>query len=155
MLPRDEFFLAALQATDLDGGGNTREKEMLLTTLRFYFGPAQGWGAVHNVSDAASLAQLDLTLRQPGERYEVLEQQTSLSSGYFSQNHSAAGQVALYVARKDNNGLSPSYFIYEASRNLTLYVGPDLLHNLPGHLVANALVLDGQYCPVESFTLRF
>ena len=128
---------------------------MLLTTLRFYFGPAQGWSTVHDVTDAASLAQLNLTLRQPGERYEVLEQQTSLPAGHFSQNHTANGQVALYVAKKDNTGLSPSYFLYEASRNLTLYVGPDLLHNLPGHLVVNALVLDGQHRPTESYTLRF
>ena len=128
---------------------------MILVALRFYFGPAQGWNSVQNVTDANSLNQLNSTLRQPGERYEMLEQQTGLPVGYFAAAHAAPGQVKLYAAKSDHPGLVPSYFLYESLHNLTLYVGPDLLHNLQIHIVINTLVLDVQHRPVESYTLRF
>jgi len=153
MLPPDESFLAALQPAHVDGQPNFREKEMLLAALRFYFGPAQGWSTVQNVTDVNSLNQLNTTLRQPGERYEMLEQQTGLPAGYFAAAYPATGQVKLYAAKRDNPGLVPSYFLYEARHNLTLYVGPDFLHH-SGHVVINTLVLDAQYRPVESYTLR-
>ena len=46
-----EFFsdvaaLAALQPADIDGPPSLGEKEMLLTALRFYFGPAKQLKAV-------------------------------------------------------------------------------------------------------------
>ncbi|MEW4453787.1 hypothetical protein AB1L30_14025 [Bremerella sp. JC817] len=154
MFPLDESFLAAINPSDVHGGINLREKEMVLTTLRFYFGPAQGWGAVHDVSDPGSLNQLNHTLRQPGERYDLLESQTPLAAGHFSQGHASTGMVTLYVAKKDNPGLSPSYFVYELETNLTLYIGPDLLHNMPGHLVLNCLVLAPDHRPTQSLTLR-
>lgn len=155
MLPPDESFLAALQPADFDGQPNFREKEMLLAALRFYFGPAQGWHAVHDVTDVNSLNQLNTTLRQPGERYEMLEQQTGLPAGYFAAAHEATGQVKLHVAKQDNPGRVPSFFLYETRHNLTLYVGPDFFHDQPGRVVINTLVLDSQHRPVESHTLRF
>lgn len=154
MLPADESFLSALQPADLDGNLNLREKEMLLATLRFFFGPAQGWGAVHDVSDPASLAVLNTTLRLPGERYDLLEQGTSLPGGFFGSTHVPTAQAKLHATKRDNAGLSPSYFLYESQFNLSLYVGPDLLHGLPGHLVINTLVLGGSFAPQASFTLR-
>jgi hypothetical protein len=154
MLPPDESFLAALKPADVDGQPNLREKEMLLTALRFYFGPAQGWGKVQDVTDANSLNQLNTIIRQPGERYEMLEQQTSLGAGYFGAAQPATDQVKLYAAKRDNPGLMPSYFLYEPSHNLTLYVGPDFLHNLVWHVVINTMVLNPQHRPVESYTLR-
>jgi hypothetical protein len=46
-------------------------------------------------------------------------------------------------------------FLYEAQRNLTLYVGPDFYHGRPEVAVINTLVLDAQHRPVESYTMRF
>lgn len=155
MLPTDESFLNDLAPAVIDGPINLREKVMLLTALRFFFGPAQGWGSVRDVSEPTSLDKLDSGFREPGGRYSQLEQQTSLPDGYFSRDRLVDGSVALFVAKQDNPSLSPSYFLYEPSRNLTLYVGPDLLHNLPGHLVINAIQLNDQYRPLASFTLRF
>jgi hypothetical protein len=155
MLPPDESFLAALQPNDVDGPPNFREKEMLLTTLRFYFGTAQGWGMVHDVSDPQSLNELNVILREPGERYEILELHTCLPDGYFATPQPAIGQVRLYVAKKDNPGHAPSYHLYEAFHNLTLYVGPDIHHGRPDQGVVNTLVLDAQHVPVESHSMRF
>lgn len=42
MLLHHESFSHTLQPADLEARGNLREKEMLLTTLRFYR-PAHGW----------------------------------------------------------------------------------------------------------------
>ncbi|MES2791105.1 MAG: hypothetical protein V4719_15940 [Planctomycetota bacterium] len=155
MLPPDESFLAHLLPISIDGSPNTREKEMLLNALRFWFGPAQGWGTVQNVTDANSLNQLNVTLRQPGERYDLLELQTSLPTGYFASNQPAVTQVQIYAAKRDNVGLPPTYFLYEAFHNLTFYIGPDFLHNIPNHIVINTLVLDAQHIPRQSYTLRF
>jgi len=46
MLPPDGSFLDELQSDDIVGPPDSSEKEMLLTALRFYFGPAQWWNAV-------------------------------------------------------------------------------------------------------------
>jgi hypothetical protein len=155
MIPPDEFFLAALQPADIDGQPNPREKEMVLTALRFYFGPAQGWGGVRNVSEPTSLNELNEILRRPGERYELLEQKTSLPAGYFAADQPATSTVKLYAAKRDNPGHPPSFFLYEARHNLTVYIGPDFHHGQAERLVTNTLVLDTQHRPVESLTLHF
>lgn len=155
MLPPDEFFLANVQPLDISGTPNLREKEMILTALRFYFGPAQGWGSVRDVSDTNSLNQLNVSLRQPGERYALLEEQTALPSGFFAAAHPATDQLRLYAVKRDNPGLMPSFSLYEARFNLTMYIGPDFLHNIPSHVVINTLVLDNTHRPIESYTMRF
>jgi hypothetical protein len=157
MLPPDELFLSAVQPVDVDGQPNLLEKKMLLAALRFYFGPGQWWNTVRDVTDVNSLDRLNTTLRQPGERYETLEQQTGLGANYFANDHPNTDQVKLYAAATRNNpGRVPSYFLYEARYNLTFYVGPDWYHDPRGKLVAiNTLVLDAQHRPVRSHTLRF
>jgi len=155
MLPLDESFLATLQPADVDGQPNLREKEMVLTALRFYFGPAQGWGAVHDVTEPNSLNELDAILRRPGERYELLEQQTGLSAGYFAADQPATNQVKLHAVKRDNPSHMPSFFLYEARHNLTFYIGPDFHHGQQERVVINTLVLDTQHRPVKSHTLRF
>ena len=148
MLPRDELFLAALQAADVDGQLTSgREKEILLVALRFYFGPAQEWNKV--VQDGLGTTKDELK-----GRYKLLEDQTSLDEGYFAGNHKAPDKVKLYVAiERNNNGPMPSFHLYEARYNLTLYVGPDFLHQRPEVVAINTIVLNAQYEPVESHTL--
>lgn len=157
MLPPDGSFLAPLKPADIDGAPNDLEKEMLLGALRFYFGPAQWWNGVKDVSEPNSLKDLDKDLRKPGQRYEKLEQQTDLPTGYFAADHVATNKVKLYAAiTRDNEFRAPQYFLYEARYNLTLYVGPDFYHDPQGKLpVVNTLVLDDKHRPVESYTLRF
>jgi hypothetical protein len=157
MLPPDELFLSAVQSVDVDGQPNLVEKKMLLAALRFYFGPGQWWNTVRDVTDVNALDRLNTTLRQPGERYETLEQQTGLGANYFANDHPNTDQVKLYAAATRNNpGRVPSYFLYEARNNLTFYVGPDWYHDPGGKLVViNTLVLDARHRPVRSHTLRF
>jgi hypothetical protein len=155
MLPSDESFLAAVEAAEIDGPLTLREKEMVLAALRFYFGPAQGWGTVRDVTDANSLNELNITLREPGRRYQMLEQRTGLPAGYFAAPQPGAAQVKLYAVKEGNPGRPASYHLYEAHHNLTFYIGPDFFHERPDVVVINTLVLDGQHRPVESYTLRF
>ena len=151
MLPSDESFLVALQPADVDGQLNIREKEMLLAVLRFYFGPANKWGQVEDVTgNADEMAFIDSLLRQPGDRYEALEKQTSLGEGYFDGVHQATDQVKLYAAAKPDTS---KRFLYEARHNLTFYAGPDTLHGDEEVFALNALVLDARYRPVESYTV--
>jgi hypothetical protein len=152
--PVDGPFLDALKPEDVDGKLIYREKDMLLTALRFYFGPAQQlWKAVvKNETTGIDEGLLN--------RYRILEEQTGLGKGYFDDPHKDTDQVKLYAATnkreiKDNLLRLPSYFLYEASKNLTLYVGPDLLHGRPSIKVINTLVLDDKYKPVSSHTLDF
>jgi hypothetical protein len=136
-----------VQSVDVDGQPNLVEKKMLLAALRFYFGPGQWWNTVRDVTDVNALDRLNTTLRQPGERYETLEQQTGLGANYFANDHPNTDQVKLYAAATRNNpGRVPSYFLYEARNNLTFYVGPDWYHDPGGKLVViNTLVLDAQH----------
>jgi hypothetical protein len=152
MLPPDDSFLDGLTPTDVDGSPNLLEKDMLLVAARFFFGPGQWWNAIKDVSEPNSLNELDKILRKPGERYEKLEQQTDLPEGYFNKNHVATNQVKLHVASKrDEHTRVPQYFLYEPRFNLSLYVGPDILHGKPVPVI-NALVLDDQHRPTESYT---
>ena len=134
--------------SDVDGQLTpSREKEILITALRFYFGPAQEWNKV--VKDELGTTKEDLQ-----GRYELLEEQTSLCQGYFARDHKATDEVKLYVAiQRDNCGPMPSFHLYEAHHNLTLYVGPECMHNRPDVVVINTLVLDAQYRPVGSRSL--
>jgi peptidoglycan hydrolase-like protein with peptidoglycan-binding domain len=168
MLPPDGSFLAALQPADIDGQPNLGEKEMLVAALQFYFGPAQWWNAVRKeMNDDNDLDKLYETLRTSGERYDILEQKTGLGDGYFAKEHETPGQVKLYAAtdtrdNPDNPDGLPSYFLYEARNNLTLYVGPGRVrfkdHDLLRH-VFNTLVLDHKgdrkHRPSQSHTLDF
>ena len=168
MLPPDGSFLAKLKPADINGPPSKGEKEMLLTALQFYFVVAQWWNTVrkelNNESDLNGLHDL---LRRAGERYDILEQNTSLSNGYFAEEHQTPGRVKLYAApdtRKnpDNPDGLPSYFLYEAKNNLTFYVGPghirledrDLLRH-----VFSTLVLHHKgtrkHRPSQSHTLDF
>jgi hypothetical protein len=154
MLPPDESFLSGLEPADVDGPLNLREKEIILAALRFYFGPAQEWGTVRDVTDVNSLNELNVGLREPGRRYQMLEQQTGLPAGYFAASHPATSEVKLYAIKQDNPGRAPSHHLYEAHHTLTLYIGPDFFHERPDVVVINTLVLDVQHRPVESHTLR-
>ena len=153
-----EFFsdvasLAALRADDIDGPPSKGEKEMLLTALRFYFGPAMKLKAV--AKDTPNLDGLNALLR---DRYRVLETQTALPDGYFAQEHQAASLVKLYVAtdtRKDNPKRLPSYILHEAKNNLMFYVGPDFFHSRPDIKVINSIKLDPRHSGQESHTLDF
>ena len=167
MLPPDGSFLKALQPSDIDYQ-NLDEKEILLTALQFYFGPGQWWNTVRKeVNNESDFNRLHDILRSSGERYDILEQKTSLSDGYFTEEHPAPGQVKLYAApdtreNPDNPHRLPSYFLYEAKNNLTLYVGPGRIH-LDGHdllrHVFNTLVLHHtgtrKHRPSQSHTLDF
>ena len=161
MLPPDGTFLAALQPEDIDGP-STGEKEMLLAALRFYFGPAQWWNTVEK-DEKADLDKLYDTLRKPGERYDILEEKTTLGDGYFDQEHQTPGDVKLYAAKNTRgNRDNPGYFLYEAKNNLTFYVGPGGVsfkgEELPRH-VFNTLVLEHKdvrkHRPSQSHTLDF
>ncbi len=167
MLPPDGSFLKALQPSDIDHQ-NLDEKEMLLTALQFYFGPGQWWNTVRKeVNNESDFNRLHDILRSSGERYDILEQKTSLSDGYFAEEHPAPGQVKLYAApdtreNPDNPDRLPSYFLYEAENNLTFYLGPGRIH-LDGHdllrHVFNTLVLHHtgtrKHRPSQSHTLDF
>ena len=151
----DVASLAALQPADIDGRPNLGEKEMLLTALRFYFGPALKLKAV--AKDTPDLVGLNALLR---DRYKTLELQTSLGAGYFAQEHQAASRVKLYVAtdtrdNPDNPGRLPSYILHEAKNNLMFYVGPDLFHGRPWIKVINTIKLDPRHSAQESHTLDF
>lgn len=153
-LPPSAAFLDNVRPVELDNetGLSMTERALLLTVLRLYFGVSQAAGAVKDVSDPDSLAALDRSMRDPGERFELLEQQTSLPAGYFSGT--PATLVVPAVARKDNGGLPASYFVYEQAKNLVLYVGPDFFHHLADHIVVNCLTLNERFQPTASYSLR-
>jgi hypothetical protein len=152
----DESFLGSVNPGDIDNneGLSLRERELLLVSMRFFFGPANAWGVVRNVSDPTSLAHVADLLHQPGERFDRLESETSLPAGYFSTSHSNDGCVRLYAGKQVNQGYLPSYYLYEERLNLTLYIGPDFLHGIPDQVVVNCMPLDGDFRPRESYTLR-
>ncbi len=153
-----EFFsdvasLAALRPADIDGQPNLGEKEMLLTALRFCFGPAEKLKAV--AKDTPNLVGLNALLR---DRYKILELQTGLGAGYFAQEHQAAARVKLYVTtdtRNNNPDRLPSYILHEAKNNLMFYVGPDFFHSRPDIKVINTIKLDTRHSAQESHTLDF
>ena len=147
---------AALRPDDIDGPPSKGEKEMLLSALRFYFGPAKKLKAV--AKDIPDLGGLNALLR---ERYKMLETQTALPDGYFAQEHQAPGQVKLYAATDtrnkpdENPDRLPSYILHEAKNNLMFYVGPDFFHAQPARKVINTVKLDSGHFGRESHTLDF
>ena len=155
-----EFFsdlasLASLRPDDVDGPPTKGEKEMLLTALRFYFGPAKKLKAV--AKDTPDLVGLNALLQ---DRYKILETQTSLGAGYFAQEHQAPARLKLYVAtdkrdNSDNPRRLPSYILYEAKNNVMFYVGPDFFHQRPDIKVINIIKLDARHSGEESHTLDF
>jgi hypothetical protein len=156
MLPKNAEFLAAISYARIDNnsGLSIAERQLLLTLVRLFFGPAQQAGAVRDVSEPESLAELAASMHRPGERFDQLERQTSLPEGFFSSPYSRPGAAALYVATQENIDRPPSYFLYESSENIVLYVGPDFLHELPDQTVINCMRLDSRFRPTESHTLR-
>ena len=162
MLPPEGSFLNTLKATEVDGYQRPRDKEMLVETLKFCFGPAQWWNAVaYDVMTKEGLERLDDDLRKKGGRYKILEGETGLDEDYFGKKHPPADQVKLYAATDPGE----SYFLYEASKNLTFYVGPP---NPPRYVgppnpprykgdvkVINTLVLADDHKPLSSHTLDF
>lgn len=156
-LPDSSAFLDGVRPQDLDNsaGLSLAERALLLSLLRAFFGPAQAAGAVKDVSEPTSLAELDQTMRRPGERFDQLERQSSLGHGHFAGHASPSPHTALAVAKQDNNELPPSYFVYERQHNLVLYVGPDFFHGMAEHTVVNCLPLDPTFRPLSSHTLRF
>ena len=125
----DQANLAALQPGDIDGPPTKGEKAMLLSALRFYFGPANNLKAV--AKDKPDLDELNRVLR---ERYIRLETQTTLGPNLFGPGTSRApDRVKLFVAhdKLDNPERLPSYFLYEAKNNLMFYIGPDFFHGRP------------------------
>lgn len=153
-LPLSAAFLDGVrpEALDNQAGLSTTERALLLTVLRLYFGVAQAAGAVKDVSQQASLAELDRSMRQPDERFDLLERQTSLPVGYFSGVSTTLTAPA--VARRDNGVHPASYFVYEQANNIVVYVGPDFFHDLPDRTVVNCLTLDERFRPTSSHTLR-
>jgi hypothetical protein len=155
-----EFFsdwasLASLRPDNVDGPPTIGEKEMLLTALRFYFGPARKLKAV--AKDTPDLVGLNALLQ---DRYRILETQTSLGAGYFAQEHQAPDRMKLYVAtdkrdNSDNPRRLPSYILYEAKNNVMFYVGPDFFHQRPDIKVINIIKLDARHSGEESHTLDF
>jgi hypothetical protein len=155
-----EFFsdlasLASLRPDDIDGPPSKGEKEMLLTALRFYFGPAKKLKAV--AKDTPDLVGLNALLQN---RYRVLETQTSLGAGYFAREHQAPDRLKLYVAtdnrdNSDNPRRLPSYILHEAKNNVMFFVGPDLFHQRPDVKVINIIKLDPRHSGTESHTLDF
>ena len=128
---------------------------MLLTALRFYFGPANKLKAV--AKDIPNLVGLNALLR---DRYKMLETQTGLPDGYFAQEHRAPRRVKLYVAtdkrnKPNNPDRLPSYILHEAKNNLMFYVGPDFFHARPAIKVINTVKLDSGHLGRESHTLDF
>ncbi len=155
-LPRDESFLDSTTSNDVDGDETVcdQDRRHVLAALRFFFGPARAWRAVRDVSEASSLAHLAVSLHQPGERFDRLEQRTSLPAGFFSSVRHAPAQVRLFVERQSNGELVPSFSAYEQQSNITIYIGPDFLHGMPNETVLNCMPLDDEYRPQASFTLR-
>ena len=147
--------LGALRPDDIDGPPSNGEKEMLLSALRFYFGPAKKLKAV--AKDIPDLGGLNALLR---ERYKMLETQTALPDGYFAQEHQAPDGVKLHVAtdkldNPQNPDRLPSYILHEAKNNLMFYVGPDFFHARPARKVINTVKLDSGHLGRESHTLDF
>ena len=153
MLPPEGSFLNTLKATDVDGYQRPRDKEMLVETLKFCFGPAQWWNAVaYDVMTKEGLERLDNDLRKKGGRYKILEGETGLDQDYFGKKNPPADQVKLYAATDPGE----SYFLYEASKNLTFYVGPPNPPRAKGDVkVINTLVLADDHKPLSSHTLDF
>jgi hypothetical protein len=149
MLPPDGLFLAAFQSDDIVGPPDSSEKEMLLTVLRFYFGPAQWWNAVAK----EGLGPLRFYFR-PVKWWNAVVEDLGLGSA-FANAYPAADQIELYATKPDNSNRLPSYFLYEACRNLVLYVGPDFQPGRSELTVINTLVLDRQRQPLESHRLDF
>jgi hypothetical protein len=149
ILPPDGSFLAEFQSDKIVGPVDTSEKEMLLTLLRFHFGPAQWWNAV----DKEALGPLQFYFR-PVQWWNAVVQDLGLGPA-FTNAHPAADQIELYAIMADNSDRLPSYFLYEACRNLLLYVGPDSRPGGSKFTVINTLVLDGQRQPRESHRLHF
>ena len=153
MLPPEGSFLNTLKATDVDGYQRPRDKEMIVEALKFCFGPAQWWNAVaYDVMTKEGLERLDNDLRKKGGRYKILEAETGLDQDYFGKKHPPADQVKLYAATDPGE----SYFLYEASKNLTFYVGPPNPPRPKGDVkVINTLVLADDHKPLSSHTLDF
>ena len=156
MLPPNAEFLLGLTWNEVDNTADlTRdEKHLILTLVRLFFGPAQKAGAVHNVSDPVSLVEVWDLVHASGERFDQLEEQTSLPDNFFSEPFHGQMSVILFVAKQANDEGPASYFVYEPTRNLSLYIGPDFLHELPTQTVINCLVLNNEYRPTESHTMR-
>jgi hypothetical protein len=156
MLPPNAHFLDALIWTDIENRTTLlgEERQLILAVLRCFFGPAQQAGSVQNVSSPASLQQLNAIMRSPGERYDELEAQTSLPAHFFDGTGTQGVAPKLYIAKKTTAGLPPRYFGYEPTWNLTLYIGPDILHNVPQQTVINCVTLTDSFVPDGSYTLR-
>jgi hypothetical protein len=143
ILPPDASFLKALRADNVVGPAELadEEKKMLLVALRFYFGPAQWWDAVGTDQGMGPLRfyfRLDL-----------------LPDRFSQAALTAPDQAKLHAIRLPNEG-KPSYFLYESTRNLMLYIGPEAQTGAePKSTVINALVLDWQHRPLSSHTLWF
>jgi len=140
--------LAKFRPEEVDGSLILVEKQMLLAALRFFFGPAQFWEAIVDNEPSKDLSGV----------YKILEEQTGLGKGYFGTPHPPTDQVKLYAATniRDAKDLRlPSYFLYEASKNLYFYVGPDFLHGEPWKNVINTQPLNDDYKSKSSHTLDF
>ena len=128
---------------------------MLLTALRFYFGPAKKLKAV--AKDTPDLVGLNALLR---DRYKVLETQTALRCWLLRPRTS--GSSPGQTLRRDRQARQPrqprrlpSYILYEAKNNLMFYVGPDFFHQRPDIKVINIIKLDPRHSGEESHTLDF
>lgn len=156
MLPQNADFLNIFDLNTIDNQSDLSigEKQLILVLLRLFFGAAQQAGAVKNVSEPISLANLAIIMHRPGERFDQIEKQTSLQDGFFKIPHASTVDQKMYIAKQNNNIDAPSYFIYEHNANLVFYVGPDFFHGEPQHVVINCLPLDNNYKPLESYTLR-
>jgi hypothetical protein len=156
MIPQTAQFLSVYDWKSCDGDLSllSGEKQFIVMLLRLFFGVAQQAGKVKDVSEPTSLASLAVTMRLPGERYDQLERQTSLPQGYFRSVFIPSGQRGIYVAKQNNGMDAPSFFVYESTSNLVLYIGPDFFHNEPQFTVVNCLVLDNNFNPTESHSLK-
>ncbi|TWT38755.1 hypothetical protein [Blastopirellula retiformator] len=156
MLPSNADFLSSLQIMAIDAGPSVSlvEKQLLLALVRLYFGPAQESGAVQDVSSPDSLRHIGELIHAPNERFDQLERQTSLPDGFFARTSTEPVQPTFFVATQDNGEQPESFHIYERSRNLSIYVGPDFLHGQASKTVVNCLVLNETFLPTSSHTLR-
>ncbi|MCC3328270.1 hypothetical protein [Nocardia abscessus] len=151
MLPTDASSVTGRALQDFDAPMYTLdEKQFVITLLRLFFGPAKG--AVQDVSSPSALRELGALLRTPGERFEILERDTSLPAGYFSGSSPRA--AGLYGAKLEALPHPSKYFIYGGPLNLTCYVGPDFLHGVPDAVTINCVLLNLRFEPTESHTLR-
>lgn len=157
MIPCSSDFLKTYDWRSMESSHEVSpgEKQLLMSLLRLFFGPAIIAGQVKDVSEPNSLAQLATTMHQQGERFQLLEEQTSLHSGYFQAPYQTGPQEGIYIAFKDNMAEAPSYFIYEKKENLIIYIGPDFLHGEASSTVVNCLSLNASFEPTSSHTLRF